>query len=215
MYILKSLSKVLLFVFVLAFVSQINAQNGASTTGDDLITAFKESYMYESKGQFSDAINSLNKVYDKNIYEINLRLGWLYYENKQYQESVQYYQTSINLMPYSVEAKLGIVLPLAAFEDWTKVAEQYISILSIDPNNSSVNYKLGMIYYYKPDYEAAYKCFEKVVNMYPFDYYSSLMFAWSNYQLGKTREAEVLFNKVLLISPDDTSAQEGLALLRK
>lgn len=215
MDILKSLSKVLLFVFVLAFVSQINAQNGASTTGDDLITAFKESYMFESKGQFSDAINSITKVYDKNIYEINLRLGWLYYENKQYQESVQYYQTAINLMPYSIEAKLGIVIPFSSMEDWTKVAEQYISILSIDPNNSSVNYKLGMIYYYKPDYEAAYKCFEKVVNMYPFDYYGSLMFAWSNYQLGKTREAETLFNKVLLISPEDTSAQEGLALLRK
>jgi len=200
---------------MLAFVTQINAQNGASKVGFDIISAFKESYMYETKGQFSDAINSLNKVYDKSIYEINLRLGWLYYENKQYQESVQYYQTAINLMPYSIEAKLGIVLPLAAIEDWTKVAEQYISILAIDPNNSSVNYKLGLIYYYKPDYATAYKYFEKVVNMYPFDYYGSLMFAWTNYQLGKSREAVVLFNKVLLISPDDASALEGLGLLKK
>ena len=215
MDILKSLSKILLFICMLAFVTQINAQNGASKVGFDIISAFKESYMYETKGQFSDAINSLNKVYDKSIYEINLRLGWLYYENKQYQESVQYYQTAINLMPYSIEAKLGIVLPLAAIEDWTKVAEQYISILAIDPNNSSVNYKLGLIYYYKPDYATAYKYFEKVVNMYPFDYYGSLMFAWTNYQLGKSREAVVLFNKVLLISPDDASALEGLGLLKK
>lgn len=215
MDILKSISKVLLLVCILAFVTQINAQNGASNIGDDIITAFKDSYMYESKGQFSEAINSIKNVYDKNSYEINLRLGWLYYENKQYQESVQYYQTAINLMPYSIESKLGIVLPLSAFEDWTKVAEQYMSILSVDPYNSSVNYKLGLIYYYKPDYATAYKYFEKVVNMYPFDYYSSLMFAWTNYQLGKTREAEVLFNKVLLISPDDKSAFEGLSLLKK
>jgi tetratricopeptide (TPR) repeat protein len=90
-----------------------------------------------------------------------------------------------------------------------------MSILSIDPYNSSVNYKLGLIYYYKPDYATAYKYFEKVVNMYPFDYYSSLMFAWTSYQLGKTREAEVLFNKVLLISPDDKSAFEGLSILKK
>ena len=215
MDVLKSLSKILLFAFVLAFVTQINAQNGASVNGDDVITAFKESYLYESKGQFSDAINSLTKVYDKNSYEINLRLGWLSYLNKQYQESVQYYQNAISLMPYSIEAKLGIVNPAAVLEDWTKVTEQYISILSIDPNNSSVNYKLGMIYYYKPDYATAYKYFEKVVNMYPFDYSGTLMFAWTNYQLGKTREAEVLFNKVLLISPEDKSAFEGLALLKK
>ena len=56
---------------------------------------------------------------------------------------------------------------------------------------------------------------EKVIDMYPSEYHSSLIFAWTNYQPGKTREAEVLFNKVLLISPDDASALEGPGLLKK
>jgi Flp pilus assembly protein TadD len=41
------------------------------------------------------------------------------------------------------------------------------------------------------------------------------MFAWSNYQLGRGSDAEALFNKALLLSPNDTSALEGLGLLKK
>jgi len=40
------------------------------------------------------------------------------------------------------------------------------------------------------------------------------MFAWTNLKLGKTREAQVLFNKVLMLSPDDKSALEGLSLIK-
>jgi tetratricopeptide (TPR) repeat protein len=118
-------------------------------------------------------------------------------------------------MPLSVEARLGLANPVIAIEDWTTLENTYNDILKIDPNNSQVNYKLGMMFYYRADYNGAAKYIEKTVNMYPFDYYSVLMLGWTYYNLGKTREAEVLFNKVLLISPDDASALEGLGLLKK
>ena len=50
--------------------------------------------------------------------------------------------------------------------------------------------------------------------MYPYDSESVLMFAWANFQLGKTREAEGLFNEVLLIDTDNESALEGLELIK-
>ena len=52
-----------------------------------------------------------------------------------------------------------------------------------------------------------------VVNHYPFDYDSVIMLAWTNYRLGKMREAKVLFQKALLIQPGAESALEGLSLL--
>lgn len=201
------ISSVIVSVFLLG--SLIIAQSSG-----DLRSAFKDSYSYEKKGQFNKAVDKLLGQYDPKSYEMNIRLGWLYYNNKQYTESMQYYQTAINLMPYSIEAKLGYVLPLAASEDWAKVVEQYNAILSIDPQNTTANYRLGLINYYKPDYSLAYKYFEKVVNLYPFDYDSMLMFAWTNLKMEKYREAELLFNKVLLIKPDDESALEGLSLVK-
>jgi len=54
-----------------------------------------------------------------------------------------------------------------------------------------------------------------VQHMYPFDYYSTLMSGWTKYFLGKKNEAKRLFNNVLIISPADQSAKDGLNLSSK
>jgi tetratricopeptide (TPR) repeat protein len=71
-----------------------------------------------------------------------------------------------------------------------------------------------MIYYYKKNYTIANKYFKKIISLYPFGYDALLMYAWTNFQLGKTGEAKIMFNKVLLLSPYDTSALEGLGLIK-
>jgi len=53
-----------------------------------------------------------------------------------------------------------------------------------------------------------------VVNLYPFGYDGLLMFAWTNLKAGKLREAKILFNKVLMYSPGDKSALEGLSYIK-
>jgi len=117
-------------------------------------------------------------------------------------------------MPYSIEARLGYALPASAMGNWDQVITKYNEILSIDPENYTTNYRIGMIYYGRKDYEKSIKYFEKIANMYPFDYDAIQMYAWSNYQLGKLREAKVLFNKTLLIRPGDSSAMDGLGLIK-
>jgi tetratricopeptide (TPR) repeat protein len=203
---IKQTSFVIIILFAFSFC---NAQSN-----DDMRKAFKDSYGYEAKADYYNAIDALKKVYSSNNYEVNLRLGWLYYLNQQYKESMDYYQTSINLAPNSIEAKFGYVYPATAMKEWLKVGEQYIAILNIDPQNSSANYQLGILYYYKPDYQTALGYFEKVVSMYPFDYSSVLMLGWTNFKLGKSSEAKTYFNKALLIKPDDPSALEGLGYIK-
>jgi tetratricopeptide (TPR) repeat protein len=94
------------------------------------------------------------------------------------------------------------------------VINQYVEILKIDPQNTIANYRLGSIYYGKADYNKALGYLEKNVNLYPFDYDSIILFAWTNFKLGKLREAKVLFNKALLNRPKDSSATEGLSLIK-
>lgn len=181
---------------------------------DKTASAFSASYVQEQKKNYDSAIAVLQKVFDAKSYELNLRMGWLYYEAKQYKESMNYYKAAIDLMPYSIEAKFGYVYPAAALGDMNDVITQYNNILAIDPQNSVANYRMGYIYYDKKDYANAYKYFEKVVNLYPFSYDGLIMYAWTNYQMGKTREAKVLFEKVLWLSPGDKSATQGLSLIK-
>lgn len=176
--------------------------------------AFSKSHAYEARGNFADAIASLKKVYLEDSYEVNLRLGWVTYLAGLFTESSAYYQKAINLKPYAIEAKFGFANPASALGNWDQVVSQYNEILKIDPQNTIANYRMGSIYYGRRDFSKAEKYLEKVVNLYPFDYDSMILFAWTNLKLGKMREAQVMFNKVLLNKPKDASAMEGLSLIK-
>ena len=175
---------------------------------------FEQSYKLETEGEYTKAINLLKTRYSEDSYEINLRLGWLHYLSGLFSESMPYYQKCILLKPLSIEARLGIVNPAASMGNWTQVEKYYNEILEIDPENSMVNYRMALLYYGREDYQTAFNFVEKVVNHYPFDYDSVILLAWTNYMMGKTREAKILFNKALLIQPGDESAISGLKSIK-
>jgi tetratricopeptide (TPR) repeat protein len=197
---------ILSLIFVLGILNVFGQSN--------VIEAFKKSYELEKEGEFKKAAEELKKVYSADSYEINLRLGWLSYQAGLFAESSAFYQKSLDLMPYSEESKFGIIYPLSALGKWDEVINMYKKILDISPNNTTACYRLGLIYYGREDYTNAYKYFEKVVNLYPFGYDGLLMFAWTNLKAGKLREAKILFNKVLMYSPGDKSALEGLSYIK-
>ena len=176
--------------------------------------AFSKSYEYESRGNFTDAVTTMKSIYQEDSYEINLRLGWVTYLAGLFTESSAYYQKAIKLKPYAIEAKIGFANPASALGNWDQIITQYNEVLAIDPQNTTVNYRMGSILYGRKDYAKAEKYLEKVVNLYPFDYDSMVLYAWTEYRLGKLREAQVLFNKALLMRPKDASATEGLGLIK-
>lgn len=181
---------------------------------EEMIEAFSESYSLEAVGNFAKAIDELNQVYIETSYELNLRLGWLYYNMGNYFESKIKYEKAVELMPYATEAKLGYVLPVSAMGNWDEVVKTYEKILEVDPQNTLVNYRMGAIFYDRKQYEKAFNYCEKTINLYPFDYDSVILLAWINYQMGKLREAEVLFKRSMLIKPNNASAEYGLGLIK-
>lgn len=201
-------------IFVICILlSGINL--GASAQNfETLRKAFSQSYTLESNGEYDNAVENLKAVYNDDSYALNLRLGWLNYQLGNFTESSAYYQKAIALSPYAIEAKFGYVYPLSALGNWSIVKQQYKKILEIDPQNTLANYRMGMIFYGSEDFASALDYFKAVVNLYPFDYDATIMYAWTNFKLGKLREAAVLFKKTLLIRPDDASATEGLELVK-
>ncbi len=189
-------------------VLNVTAQN------KELINAFSQSYDYEALQKYDAAINSINTVYNASSYETNLRLGWLNYIAGKSKDAVSYYQKAIQLMPAATEPLWAIINPLTVTQSWNEIEKTYLSILKLDPKSASANYNLGMIYYYRKDYVNAKKHFDVSLNLTPFNYNNMLMSGWTNYFLGNKNEAKTLFNKVLLYSPNDKSALEGLSLIK-
>ncbi len=181
---------------------------------DATISAFSSSYKFESYKQYDEAIQALEKVYDVNSYEINLRLGWLQYLKGEYTASVKYYQKAQTLQPKSVEALLGITYPQAAMSNWTDLAKTYEAILTLDAKNQTANYRLGEIYYNRGDFNTASKYVATVIANYPFDYYSNVLMAQIKTKQGDISAAKTHYNKALLSNPDDVSILKALVKLQ-
>ena len=197
---------ILACLFAMPFV---NAQENKT-----IQDAFSKSYALETNFKYNEAIESLKSLNKSDNYPVQLRLGWLYNLAKRYDESESAYKKAAALMPASVEALKGLVNPLANEKKWTEVEKAYLDILHIDPKNSSINFRLGQIYYNRKEYAKAEKYFSTSLNLYPFDYDSMLMSGWNYFYLGKYNEAKELFGRVLLYSPTDTSAKQGLSMIK-
>jgi tetratricopeptide (TPR) repeat protein len=207
---METLKKTLILCLIILSALFSNSQNYT-----DKIEAFQQSYLHEASGNLAAAIIDLKNVFEESSYEMNLRLGWLHYASGLFTDAQSYYFKAIELKPYAVEARFGIVLPQSAMGNWSSVIHQYEKILEVMPNNTVALHRLGLIYYGQKEYLKAEKYFEKVVNLYPFDYDGLVMYAWSKFQLKNYREAKVLFNKALMHTPSGSSAMEGIQLMEE
>lgn len=168
--------------------------------------AFSKSYLYEYEAQYDKAIKALQDLNVDN-YEVNLRLGWLYYQSKDYLRSEGYYRKAIALENASVEARFGLVLPLSALGNWNTVLSVYLEILRQDPNNSIANYRAASIYYTRKDYTNATNYVLKVIRMYPFDFDSNLLYGKTLLAQGKSTEARKYIEKALEYNPQSDDAK--------
>jgi len=190
----------------------ILALNGQSDAR--IQSAFAESYKAELGSNYGIAVSEIKSVYQAGSYSMNARLGWLLFLSKQYTESISYYEKAIVLKPNCIEARFGLIKDHNALENWGKVKDQYEAILKIDDQNTTSLYWLGVLLYNRKEYENAEVNFEKIVNLYPMDYGSVIMLAWTKLYLGKKDQARLYFNQALILSPNDASAAAGMNLLK-
>jgi tetratricopeptide (TPR) repeat protein len=180
------------------------------TSQTDAEAAFSKSYSFEYESSYGKAISALTEANADN-YQVNLRLGWLHYLNKDYMKSEKYYRKAIQFEPQSIEARFGVALPLVAIGNYNHVTDVYREILKIDPNNSIATYRLGLILYNNRDYENAGKQAAKVIRMYPFDYDSNLLYGKVLIAQKKNNEARKFLDKALQYNPQ---SEEARALIK-
>ncbi|MDX5584242.1 MAG: hypothetical protein QNK20_04835, partial [Aureibaculum sp.] len=81
------------------FTLLVNSFIYAQSNFINLQEAFSKSYVLEAQGDFKLAADEIKAFYDANSYETNLRLGWLNYMAGNFNESIAFYQKSMELMP--------------------------------------------------------------------------------------------------------------------
>ena len=199
-----------LIIFLLVVLSV--PLSAFSLTYTEIKEAYQRSYIYEKSGDYTDAIKALMPVYKSypNGYTVNLRLGWLYYLAGRYADSELHYKKALQVIPTSVEAVLGLMLPLMAQDKWPQVESLAYRILKTDYYNYYGNLRLSVALRHEKKFSMAESVDRKMLSIYPTDVNFLNELALSLLGEGKKLYAKTIFENVLILDPENVTAKEYL-----
>jgi tetratricopeptide (TPR) repeat protein len=181
-------------------------------TDEEIKDAYYKSYNYEKMENYTDAIKAIMPVYNDypETYTVNLRLGWLYYLNQNYANSLEHYGKAIKISPYSLEAKLGELLPLLAQERHGDVEKKAFQILDVDYYNYYGNLRLVYALRMQQKLDVAEKIALKMLAIYPIDVSFLSEYALIKFARGEKESAFKLFYDILILDPENVTAKSYL-----
>ncbi len=187
----------------------------ADSQTDKMADLFESSIAHESSGNIDRALNETLAILklDSNHYLGNYRAAWLNYYKGSYAKSITYYEKAVSIQPSSIEAKLGVLLPLMAMKNWAKAENLSKKLYAKAPHNYYAGSRLAYILYAQGKFAEAETQYKKVIEAFPSETDMILGLGWTYLKLGKTQHAKNAFNQVLVIKKNNLSAKTGLESL--
>jgi tetratricopeptide (TPR) repeat protein len=175
----------------------------------EIDNAYKNSYNYEKIGDYKDAIKVLIPIYKKypNGYTLNLRLGYLFYLNKNYKNAISYYQKASLILPNSFEPKLGLMRVYLTMKNYQNVTNIGYSILKIDLYNYYANLYIINSLINQKKYDNALSLVNKMLTIYPTDITYLVKLA-KIYEIKNPNYAKEIYeNSILILDPNNVAAK--------
>ena len=201
----------LLALMVFALTGSVQAQ--LSDTA--IRNAYYSSYRYDKAQNYADAIKAMSPVLAAfpDGYTANLRMGWLHYLQGGFSTARHHYEKAIKVAPYSIEAKLGIMLPLLAQEKYEEVESFCKMVVRIDPNNYTANLRLTYALRLQKKYDAAEEIATRLLAYFPTDVSFLNEFGLLKVAKNDRDRAIRVFNDVVILDPENIVAKAQLAKL--
>jgi tetratricopeptide (TPR) repeat protein len=195
--------RVCLTVFMLGFMP-------ATYANDD---AWGRSVNLEVNGQYEAAAHSLEAIIqqDKNNEYAHLRSGWLYYLAAKYSTSIKHYQTALKLNKQSLDARLGLMLPLMAQMRWREAAQLAEAVIGESSLDYYAHLRLMICEEGLKSWEQLRDHALRMIDFYPSDYGIQVYLARAYSQLGKPELARNTYMNVLERYPSHVEASLYLA----
>lgn len=172
-----------------------------------------ESYRLESIGQFQQARDVLEPFAKEqpNVEYVMLRMGWLSYLGGAYSQSIKQYQAALSLNARSIDAKLGLMLPLLAQQRW-KEAEIYgEQVLAVAPWNYYAHLRLMVSDEGQRHWQALLQRAQQLHQRFPTDTTTLVYLARAQHWLGNQEGARTTYRQVLQRYPSHVEALKFLA----
>jgi len=180
---------------------------------DKIKNCYYRSYNYEKMGDYRDAIKALIPVYREypRGYTINLRLGWLYYLNRNYLDSEKHYKEAMRTIPSSLEPRLGLMGVYLAMGRFSDLYQQGIAIFRYDLYNYYGNYYYLMGLEREKRLEEAVQICRKMLTVYPTDTTFLSHLGVNLIKLGQGKEGKKRLSDTLILDPENIIARRYLS----
>ena len=171
--------------------------------------AWQSSYQLETAGKYNEAIAALDPV-PVNGAEAelkSLRRGWLYYLQGSHGDAIREYRIAIERNSRSIDARLGVTLPLLAQKRWREAEQSARAVLDLSPNNYTGLLRLVVALEGQRDWAPMAKAAAMITSSYPSDatgfVYLARAYAWQE----KRAEAVAAYQAVVVRYPGHLEAK--------
>lgn len=195
---MKKIQWVLLLAGVL-FASGVCAGNEA---------LWSKSYQLEAARQYAEALAALDNVHSGGLDAelLMLRRGWLNYLLGQHNDSIKWYKFALQRNPKSMDATLGLTLPLLAQQRWREASLYARETLEMSANDYTAYLRLIVADEGLRDWPAMKKHAEILSEHYPSDATALVYLARAHVWMGNASAARKVYADVLSRSPGHLQA---------
>ncbi len=130
-------------------------------------SSFTDSIRHERSGNYTQAIAALSSA--PRDYTGSLRLGWLHYLKGDAANSITHYHAALTLAPRSVEARLGLILPLLADKQFSTAESLAREILRENKSHYLAQLRLATALRLQGKLRDADRVLARALDQYPSD----------------------------------------------
>jgi tetratricopeptide (TPR) repeat protein len=174
--------------------------------------AWQSSYQLEAAGKYNEAIAAIDQVPVNGAdAELKvLRRGWLYYLLGNFNESIREYRLAIERNNKSIDARLGVILPLLGQKRWREAEQSARDALDLAPNNYYALLRLTIALEAQRDWASMAKTAATMAAGYPTDATAYVYLARANAWINKRDDAVTAYTAVLSRIPGHLEAKAYL-----
>lgn len=181
-----------------------------NVSANDLWT---QSYTLEANAKYDAAATTIESYLQDATHNeyAQMRSGWLYYLAGNYSRAIKHYENALRLNKQSIEARLGLALPLLAQSRWKEAANQCDAVIKIAPWNYFAHVRLLIAEEGQKQWKTMARHALEVYQRYPTDATVLVYLARAYKQLGETSKARQAYTQVLARIPGHLEASEFVA----
>jgi len=176
----------------------------ASDEFDEVKSSYFKSYDYELLGNYKEAIKVLAPLYAKypRGYTLNLRFGWLFFQNKNYADSINYYKKASLINTYALDPRLGLLKVYLETHSYDKAQSVASELIKIDYYNYYANIYMIQSLNAQQKYDISIKIINKMLALYPTDI-SYLELLAVVYKATNSKYLLKLYEDILILDPNN------------